>query len=125
MNANQRGHIFQWLIIIVFIELFLFFGPVYNWLKLALIGFAFIMGFLIRLFKKYPGESEPLIVDLSTGAIAFLLILFFTIVKNLSLQFAGKILAPFIILIPHFIYIFRNKKIKPPGFRNIIRKFLK
>ncbi len=122
MKPNQRDHILQWLVIIIFIEVFLLLCPIWVWVKLALIGFTFIINFMLRLARKYPGEDEPLIVDLLTAGVAFLLIIPFIFIKNPNLLLILLILSPFVILIPHFIYIFKNKKIKQPGIRNIIKK---
>lgn len=78
------------------------------------------LGFLLRIFRKYPGEYEPPSVDILTAAIAYLSIIFFVFTKDKYLQLGVLIAIPFIILIPHFVYIIRNKDINPPGLRKIL-----
>lgn len=125
MKRNQKDHLLQWLIIVMIIELFLFLIPIKLWLGFVLIGIAFMGGFLLRLFKIYPGEREPLVVDFSTALIAFLASYFISLIEGFLILLVSKIFTPFIILIPHFVYIANNKKIKPPVLISIIKRLFK
>ena len=107
MGINQKYHLYQWLLIIIVMELFLIFLPIWFWLKLFIIGTAFFIGFLLRILGKYPGEYEPPVIDILTAIIAYLSIVFFIYIKDRPFHLAAAVLIPFIILIPHFIYIVR------------------
>jgi hypothetical protein len=122
LNKNQIVHFLLWLIFIFFIELLLFLLPVREWIILVITGTAFIAAFILRLSKHYPGKEEPLIVDLLSGLIGFIMILPFIFADNFIVKLMLKAISPFFILIPHFIYIARNKKIHPPIMVNIIKK---
>jgi len=59
----------------------------------------FLTGFLLRIFKKYPGKSEPLILDSSSfiiAAVVFGVSKFFHII-DFKIGF-------FFIFLPHMIY---------------------
>lgn len=120
MRLNQILHLVQWLIIITIMVLFLIFLPVWMWLKLTIIGTAFLIGFLLRMFRRYPGNYEPPVVDILTSAIAYLSIFIFMLIKDENIQLVMAILNPFLILIPHLVYIIRKKDIEPPGLRKVV-----
>ena len=59
----------------------------------------FLLGFLLRIFGKYPGKEEPLILDFSTfllSSIIFLISTFF--------QFIDCAQGLFLIFLPHLVY---------------------
>jgi hypothetical protein len=120
MRANQTFHLVQWLIIIVIMVIFLVFLPFWIWVKLTMIGAAFLIGFLLRILGKYPGSYEPPLVDVLTSVIAFLSIIMFLFLRDMTLRLIMTILVPFIILIPHFVYIVRKKDIEPPGIKKML-----
>ena len=120
MRPNQKYHLLQWLMIIIIMELFLILVPVWIWIKLVIIGTGFLIGFLLRIARKYPGEYEPPAVDILTAIISYSFIIFFTFINDRSFQLGALIAIPFIILIPHFVYIIRNKDISTPGLRKIL-----
>lgn len=59
----------------------------------------FLTGFLLRLFKKYPGEDEPLILDFSTFLLSAVILYILIIYKNIN--FSGGFI---LIFLPHIIY---------------------
>lgn len=120
IKPNQRDHLIQWLMLIVVMEAAIFFVPVWLWLKTAVIGLAFFTGFLLRVFKIYPGAHEPLAIDISTAGIAFLFTAFLIYVKTPVFQLIAGIAFPFVILVPHIAYILKNKTMGKPGFRKMI-----
>lgn len=119
---NQVDHLLQWMLILIPVELFLFLVPLKPWIVLVIIGIAFMIGFLLRVFKVYPGENEPLVVDFSTSILAFLASYCISLVKDLEVLLVSKFFSPFFILIPHFVYIISNKKIKPPAMVSKIKR---
>jgi len=73
-----------------------------------LIAVVFLIGFTLRVFQLYPGQGEPLILDLSAAIIA------------IGFAYGGQwlidsfwrfilILCSSIMIIPHFIYIAQEK----------------
>ncbi len=125
IKTNQRDHLIQWLILIVFMEAALLAVPVSFWIKLTVLGLVFLAGFILRALKVYPGEEEPKVIDIMTAAIAFLLIPVFLFLIRSDWTFWALAAVPFIVLIPHFTYIARNKEIPPPGLRKIIAMIFK
>jgi hypothetical protein len=101
-------------------ELFLVFLPIWLWIKLVILGTAFFTGFLLRVYRRYPGNYEPPAVDILTSAIAYLSILFFVFTEKGSFKLALTLLVPFIMLIPHFVYIIKKKDIGPPGLARLM-----
>ena len=122
---NQILHLVQWLTIIIIMVLFLVYLRIGIWVKLVIIGTAFLIGFLLRVFGGYPGNYEPPVVDILTAMIAYLSIIIFIFIKEEPLQLTMTMLVPFIILIPHFVYIIRRKDIEPPGLRKIFGVIVK
>ncbi|MGM0366606.1 MAG: hypothetical protein ACQEP5_08745 [Actinomycetota bacterium] len=122
LKPNQRDHFIQWLMVIAALETVILLVPVRLWLKAAVIGLAFLIGFLLRFIKVYPGAEEPLAIDIATACIAFLFMFVFIYVKKPVFQMAAGIALPLVILIPHIIYIAKNKDIGTPAFRKIISR---
>jgi hypothetical protein len=56
-RTNQRDHLLQWLILIVLMEAILLSVPVSAWIKLAVLGSAFLTGFILRICKASPRRS--------------------------------------------------------------------
>jgi hypothetical protein len=119
-RTNQRDHLLQWLILIVLMEAILLSVPVSAWIKLAVLGSAFLTGFILRVCKAYPGEAEPAAIDIMTAGIAFLLIPVFVFFIRPDWTFWTLAAVPFIVLVPHIIYIASNKEIAPPAVKKII-----
>ncbi len=120
IKPNQRDHLIQWLMVIVVMAAAIFFVPVWLWLKTAVIGLAFFIGFLLRAFKAYPGAHEPLAIDIATAGIAFIFTALFIYLKAPVFQLAAGIAFPFVLLMPHIAYILKNKTIGKPGFRKMV-----
>jgi hypothetical protein len=73
-----------------------------------LIAGVFLIGFLLRVFRLYPGEAEPLILDFSGMVIA---VIFAYLAQWLG-DSPGRFLLIFCssaIIVPHFIYIALKK----------------
>jgi len=105
LSENQKRLIFHWLRIVLVAEVMLFLFRDKMLYILFLISTLFFVGFLLRLFKMYPGNDEPLDLDASAVVIA-LLITFAYRYALISVGFA-MLFAPVIIL-PHIIYIIRT-----------------
>ena len=126
MNSNQAFHLLQWSFYIIIIIVVLLFIPArYVWIALVFTGMAFTSAFILRLMKKYPGEDEPLYIDLLTGAISVLLIIPYRFIEGTVPVIMFKIITPFIILVPHFVFIIKNRSIHPPGIIILLRKIRK
>ncbi|MBC7333723.1 MAG: hypothetical protein H5T85_04585 [Actinobacteria bacterium] len=116
MNRNQLYHIFQWVVILVApVELFLFLTPLRPWIVFVAIGIGYMVGFFLRVFKVYPGKSEPLWVDFLSAVLAFFASYGISFTESLTYPAIYKIFSPFFVLIPHFVYIVYNKQIHPPA----------
>lgn len=122
LKPNQIDHLVQWLALIMFMELVIIFLPIAFWMTLILVGIAFLTGFLLRAIKKYPGEHEPLWVDISTSGLSFSIALMLLFLKNSRICLPIAVISPEFILIPHFSYIISNKEITPPGFRKFMKR---
>lgn len=116
MNRMQFYHIIQWVVILVApVELFLILSPLRPWIVFLTVGIGFMAGFFLRLFKVYPGKSEPLWVDLLSAVLAFFTSYGISFTESLKYFEIYKIFSPFFVLIPHFVYILSNRKIHPPA----------
>ena len=74
----------------------------------VLIAFLFLCGFTLRVFKLYPGKDEPLILDFS----AVVLTIGFALCGRALSGYAWRFVLIFsssLIVLPHFIYIAREK----------------
>jgi hypothetical protein len=109
LSRIQRNHLLKWLVIILTMEVILFFFPLLAWKALLALGVAFLIGFLLRILDSYPGKYEPPILDLLSGALA--------LICGVGCFVAGKtdvavrlfiLLAPPFALVPHFVYIIRR-----------------
>ena len=125
LEKNQTGHILQWLIYIAVFELLLFLVPVRAWIILVVIGAGFIIAAALRIAHLYPGEKEPVVVDIFSGILAFICAILTVIIENLPAHYVVKAVSPFIILIPHLTYIIFNRDIKSPALITRIRKVLR
>lgn len=78
------------------------------------VSLVFLIATALRASGLYPGKYEPLWVDLSTAAISSLIAIFYigvkTFINNLYLHL-GLL---FLIVIPHFIYVFTGENIGHP-----------
>ncbi len=112
LNRIQRNHLLKWLVIILTMEVILFFLPVLAWKAFLTLGMAFLICFLLRVLDFYPGKYEPPILDLLSGALAF--------IGGIGCFVAGAspfvvsffvVLTPPLALIPHFVYIINSKEL--------------
>jgi fatty acid desaturase len=123
LTPNQIDHLIQWLIQILLVILILFFVPIPSWIIFILISSGFLVAVILRSFNFYPGKDEPLKVDISSALIAFFTaVISFFLVKYPLFLIISKLLIPFVILIPHFIYIISNKKLGPSGLIKIKKR---
>lgn len=95
---------------IVISESIMFFCRDYLAVIYGVIALLFFGSLLLRLLDVYPGKKEPLILDFSGAAIA---LLFAATAFVLSPSQLRLILIPIssIIVLPHLVYILRNKNI--------------
>jgi len=117
LTKNQKGNLIHWALIFAPIEVITLLFHKITCFLMIMIGIAFFIGFFLRLIGKYPGKHEPLILDISSGTIAVvggLSYLFFT-PGMLAIFFRGMLLI--IILIPHLIYILKNRDVGPSRFK--------
>lgn len=116
LSRGQRNHLLKWLVIILTMEVILFFFPVLAWKAFLTLGMAFLIGFLLRVLGFYPGKYEPPILDLLSGALAFMCAIGSFAAKNSPL-ISGLfiVLAPPFALIPHFVYIIHEMGRAPKG----------
>ncbi len=108
MTPSQWPYYRLWLVVILVAETLML---IYNhqlFTIYLLIALAFTAGFLLRILKIYPGQPEPLILDLSAVLIGLLYA-----VLSVGLGQSGwrffLILTSSIILGPHFVFIARTK----------------
>jgi len=73
-----------------------------------IIAVLFLCGFLLRIFHLYPGQKEPLILDLSAVIMAVLYSLLAERVGESLWRFL-LILSSSLIIFPHLVYIAREK----------------
>jgi len=72
------------------------------------IGIVFAGGFLLRVFRLYPGQPEPFILDGSAIVIAVLLAFASRGLGGSAWRFA-LILCSSVIILPHLVYILKEK----------------
>jgi len=65
-------------------------------------GILFLGGFILRVLNKYPGNKEPLVLDISSGLISFVIAF---ILYNYGYNRVSIYLGPLIVLLPHLLYI--------------------
>ena len=105
MNSIQKKYLKHWLILCLVGEAVLFTFIKYLYLIYAIIGILFTGGFILRVFKIYPGKEEPLILDFAGAIVSFLFAGISKFTGDKYLYFL--ILSPLIIL-PHIFYILFN-----------------
>ncbi len=108
IKESQWRYYRFWLIITVICEIMMVLYHRHLTEIYFLIAILFLAGFLLRTLKLYPGESEPLILDFS----AFLIALGFACLVKFMNDSILKFLLIFCssaIIVPHFIYIAREK----------------
>jgi len=74
----------------------------------AVVAVLFLCGFLLRVTKLYPGDQEPLILDLSAVVIALIFAAGAYALKVSGWRFC-LIFCSSLIIFPHFVYISRAK----------------
>lgn len=117
LSRNQRDHLVQWLIIILIVEVFLFFFPLLAWGVFLISGMAFLIGFVLRALGIYPGKYEPLILDLLSGVLALLGAVGCLAARTSALTISLRILTPPFAIVPHFVYIVGKKGLEPSWYR--------
>jgi hypothetical protein len=106
LNRIQKHLLLKWLVIILIVEVFLFFFSFLAWKAFLALGGAFVIGFLLRVLDSYPGRYEPPILDLLSGALALVCgVGCFAVGKTDAIVRLFILLAPPFALIPHFVYI--------------------
>jgi hypothetical protein len=106
LSRIRRNHLLKWLVIILVVEVLLFFFPFLAWKAFLALGVAFLMGFLLRVLGSYPGKYEPPILDLLSGALALICGVWCFVAGKTDVAVRLFILvAPPFALVPHFVYI--------------------
>lgn len=70
-------------------------------------GIIFSIALLLRWREIYPGKEEPLILDLSTALLSFLMSGLWFFSPLMGGEKMGRLILP-LLLIPHIIYIFQS-----------------
>jgi len=104
LSKNQYSLFKFWFTVVVIAELLMLIMNKYLFLFYTGIAILFFGGFFLRALHLYPGKREPLILDLSGMAIAFLYAYFAEILKFSNLRFL-LIFASSLIILPHLFYI--------------------
>jgi len=105
---SQWRYYRHWLILIIGVEALMLVLSGYLFEIYVSIAFVFLCGFALRAFKLYPGQPEPLILDLSAVFIA----LVFAFAARALGPVAWRFLLIFcssLIVVPHFVYIAHEK----------------
>ncbi|MFH1359565.1 MAG: hypothetical protein ABIJ41_00815 [Candidatus Omnitrophota bacterium] len=108
LSESQWRYVRHWLICVIVAETIMLFFNRFLVQAYILIAVLFLIGFLLRLFKFYPGEPKPLILDFSTVLLALAFALAAQCL-DLSLGRFILIFCSSAIIAPHFIYIYKNK----------------
>jgi len=74
----------------------------------GIIAVCFVIGFLLRITKLYPGEAEPLALDLSVVAITLVYAALARVSSASGWQYL-LIFSSSMIILPHIIYIAAEK----------------
>lgn len=108
IKDSQWAYYRHWLILIVVTEaLMLVFSGHLVEIYLA-VAVVFAVGFLLRVFKLYPGQWEPLSLDLSAAVLALAFVLAARWLGASPWRFL-LILCSSLIVFPHFVFIAREK----------------
>ena len=107
-TESQWRYIRHWLVLIIGAETLMCVFNRYLVEAYVIIALLFFCGFALRLFNLYPGESEPLDLDVSGVALAmsFALVARLTEISGLRFLLIG---CSSLIILPHFLYIIREK----------------
>src|SRR3989344_2454868 len=112
-SKTQKRYIFHWIRWIIIGEFFILVAGIYAGVIFLLAGISFFVAFILRIIKKYPGNSEPLILDISSGTLAIISAIIYYYTAGVLVLQVVKIILPFIIIMPHFVYIIMNKDLPP------------
>ena len=105
---SQWRYLRHWLILLLIVEASMFIFNKKLFEIYSVIGVLFLGGFLLRCFKVYPGEKEPLELDLSGFCLALFYALLARFLGASGLRFV-LILTSSAIIIPHFLFIIKEK----------------
>lgn len=108
VSESQWRYYRHWLIFIVAGELIMLIFNHHLWEIYLGVAALFFIGFLLRLLRWYPGQLEPLILDLSAVALAIGL----AMVARALGESAWRYLLIFTssgIIFPHFVYIAQER----------------
>jgi len=108
IKESQRPYVRHWLIILLMAETFMLIFNHFLYEIYLVIAFLFFCGFLLRMLKLYPGQSEPLILDFSAVVIS-LGYAWIAQWVGLSLWRFLLIFCSSAIIMPHFVFILREK----------------
>ena len=108
IKVSQWQYYRHWLILVFITEVLMlvfngFLAEIY-----ILIAVLFLGGFVLRLLRLYPGEAEPLYLDLSAVVLAGLFSFLAALWLDSNLRFM-LILCSSVIIVPHFVFIAQNK----------------
>lgn len=105
-SRTQWGYIKYWLVIVVISESAMFVFNQHLPLIYMSISCLFLGGFVLRVFKMYPGKDEPLILDASA---VFISLVFAYTARVMTFSAARFVLIFFssLTIMPHIGYIIK------------------
>jgi len=108
ITDSQWGYFRHWFILLLCAEgLMLIFNKLIVQMYLS-VAVLFLVGFFLRAFHLYPGQKEPLVLDFSAVCLACV----YSSLGNWLIDSPWRfllILCSSIIIIPHFVYIVKEK----------------
>ena len=108
ISQSQWGYYRHWLILVVGVEAVMLVLNTRLFEIYGIIAGLFAVGFLLRCLHVYPGEEEPLILDFSAVVLAVGYACLARWLGESAWRFL-LILCSSGIIVPHFIYIAREK----------------
>ena len=108
LSESQWRYVRHWFILIIGAEILMMIFNQFLFEAYAIVGALFAGGFLLRILKLYPGEWEPLILDFSAVILAICYAILAKILGPSIFRFV-LILCSSGIIVPHFIFIYREK----------------
>jgi len=105
---GQWRYLRHWLILILITEVLMVIFNHYLSFIYLIIGMLFFGGFVLRVFRKYPGEDEPLILDFSALCLSLCYVILASFLEYSLWRFL-LIFCSSGIIVPHLIYIINEK----------------
>jgi len=109
-TRTKKSLIIYWVTLVIIAEIIMLFLNRYLSVIYLIIAGMFLIGFLLRILRLYPGKYEPLILDFSAILISFLFAYIAEVFRLSNGRFV-VILFSSLIILPHLAYIISNKNI--------------